>query len=401
MTYTIRSFIASTGERYSLLFDNDADGFPAFYPTAFISRVVRLRSGHGTQKVYLEALKRLHEWEALEKIDLEIRFQTTEFLRANEIDSLVNHLRAARRGARTDNISPSKGNTFVAYVAEYVRWLACSVITDSNTLEIRAALDTQDVAFKQNKIRKKGSESASAQELNKKKLPETNRTQLIELFNAPISRMYRIADEAARFRNVLMLRILYETGMRLGELLSLKLKNFLESAGGPHSCLVIERNHDDIFDTRIHQPVAKTDGRTVPISEEAETQLINYIISYRAETANAKFSSDSFIFINHRAGRSQGCPLSLSAFNQAIQNLEIVFPKLNPLNPHMLRHDWNYRFSKVADAKRLKPEKERELREILMGWSTGSKMARLYNRRHIEEEAKDYGLAVAKDTGRK
>ena len=45
-----------------------------------------------------------------------------------------------------------------------------------------------------------------------------------------------------------MLRILYETGIRRGELLSLKFNVLQESAGGDGAFLQIERNHLDQFD---------------------------------------------------------------------------------------------------------------------------------------------------------
>jgi len=188
--------------------------------------------------------------------------------------------------------------------------------------------------------------------------------------------------------------------MRRGELLSLKLKNFSESSGGPHASLRIERNHSDEFDVRVNQPVAKTDGRIVPISREAESQLLEYLDTYRAETANVGYSDEDYIFVRHRAGRQQGQPVSISAFDQGIRGLRRVFPALCLVHPHLLRHDWNFRFSKLADEHRLKTGKEQELRALLMGWSAGSDMAKLYNRRHTQEQATKYGLLIANDTAR-
>lgn len=78
MSFKIKSFIAKNGERFSQLY-SDKEAFPLFYPTAFIVRSIRLKTTSETQKVYLEAIKRLCEWELEDKIDLELRFQRHKF----------------------------------------------------------------------------------------------------------------------------------------------------------------------------------------------------------------------------------------------------------------------------------------------------------------------------------
>jgi len=85
-----------------------------------------------------------------------------------------------------------------------------------------------------------------------KQLPEQVKAQLQAIWNDPFGAPSG-RQIAARLRTVVMLQILYETGMRRGELLALKLKNFLESTGGPGACLAIERNDHDEFDSRVAQ----------------------------------------------------------------------------------------------------------------------------------------------------
>lgn len=93
-----------------------------------------------------------------------------------------------------------------------------------------------------------------------------------------------------------MLRILYETGMRRGELLSLKIKHFVEASGGDSAYLSIETNHSDEYDRRVNQPVAKTLGRDLPISERLEGQIIEYRTLYRSELPNVGHSDNDFLF---------------------------------------------------------------------------------------------------------
>lgn len=352
--------------------------------------------------MYLEAIKRICEWEFSNNINLSTRFQRCQFLSGAEVDSLACHLQAARRSKPGAVIGRGKYNTYLGHTADYLRWLADEVLTDANAPAIRDAITDQDNRIRGKVSRRAGSRAAREQRILTKRLPDGAMEQLKSLFDNPFQRIYRKSDKGSRLRNVLMLRVLYETGMRRGELLGLKLRNLLESGGSGRAFLEIERNHHDEFDTRVNQPVGKTLGRTVPISPETERQLLEeYIKVWRAEIPGVGFSNEDFIFVNHRAGRTQGRPVTKSAFNSAITQLGRVFPNLQVVHPHLLRHDWNYRFSCRCDEEKWTVEDERESREILMGWKHDSPMSQLYNRRHIQEKANEIGRKVASDTQRR
>lgn len=365
-----------------------------------------MNTTHGTQLVYLDAIKRLLDWEGQRKDkwdaegkgSLEIRFQRRDFLRPHELDDLARYLSAARSGRPKETVSATKANTYISYAAQYLKWLADEVINDSNDPEIRSLIDRQDRRLRENILTRAGSKSAKKQQTWQKQLSELARGQLLALWSEPFAGVVRAADRGSRLRTVVMLRILYETGMRRGELLSLKLKHITDSAGGQVPKLVIERNHGDTFDTRVSQPVSKTRGRMVPISAGLEQQLSEYVTEHRADVPRVGFDEEDFIFVTHRNRRSQGTPLSISAFNQAVADLRKAFPALGGLHPHLLRHDWNYRFSKQCDAAKWSEEKERVSREILMGWVSGSESALIYNLRHTQELAFSIGLKVAGDT---
>jgi integrase len=220
----------------------------------------------------------------------------------------------------------------------------------------------------------------------------------MDLFDQPFDSLRKPQDRGSRLRNVVMLRVLYETGMRSGELLSLKLRHLIEAGGDDSAYLDIERNHHDAVDTRLHQPVAKTLGRRVPISRSLEEQLINYRNNWRAEVPRVGFSDQDFIFIVHRGGHNQGKALPKTAFSSGLANLKHIFNSLTPIHPHLLRHDWNYRFSEQVDKEGMPFEQERTLREQLMGWEPDSPMSRRYNLRHIEQKSLEIGLKIASDT---
>lgn len=394
MTFTIKHFTSSDGERFSQLYEKGGDGFPLYYPTAYIARSVRPSTTHATQLVYLEAIKRVCEWEKNREIVLATRFQRREFLKQPEIDCLVRRLTASRKSGHENVISRQKSNTYIVYAAKYLRWLAVESITEVSA-DIKASIDRQHKQLESTVARKRGSSSASKQRILAKRLLGETTKVLIGLFNDPLQGVIKNGDKGPRIRNIIMLRILYETGMRRGELLSLKIQDFVESIGGASSQLRIERNHNDRFDSRVRQPVVKSLGRIVNISAETEQQLFDYLCNWRPST------DSEFIFVNHRLGRSHGKPVSETGFNSAMEQLKKSFPPLAPLHPHLLRHDWNYRFSQKSDLKKLDFETERTIREMLMGWRPNSEMSLLYNLRHIQEKMLRISSEIASDTTKK
>jgi integrase len=400
MDFTIKTFIANDGERFSQLYEASEPGFPLFYPTAYIARSVRPSTTHETQKVYLATIKRICEWEFSRNIDLAACFHNRKFLSAIQIDDLADFLRASKLGSKGSVISTPKYNTYVAYAAGYIGWLVQEVITDSNTRIVRDAIKKQNEMLLKKKRRKAGSKSARDRRIVGTKMPSESRNRLLDLFDQPFDSLLKPQDRGSRLRNVVMLRVLYETGMRSGELLSLKLRHLIEAGGDDSAYLDIELNHHDAVDTRLHQPVAKTLGRRVPISRSLEEQLINYRNNWRAEVPRVGFSDQDFIFVVHRGGHNQGKALPKTAFSSGLANLKQIFNSLTPIHPHLLRHDWNYRFSEQADNEGMPFEQERTLREQLMGWEPGSPMSRRYNLRHIEQKSLEIGLKIASDTKR-
>jgi integrase len=400
MNYTIKTFITGDGERFSQLYEADEPGFPLFYPTAFIARAIRSAATHETQKVYLAVIKRVCEWESSRSIDLAMHFHSRKFLSTAQIDDLANYLRARKQGGKREVIGSDKYNTYVAYAANYLRWLGQEVITDSNTPDVEEAFKVQNDTLLKKKRRKSGSKSSRAQRILAARLAAEASNQLLDLFDQPFEGLQQPQDFGPRLRNIVMLRILYETGMRVGELLSLKLKNFIEAGGGESAYLIIERNHHDAFDTRVNQPVAKTLGRKLPISESLEEQILDYLSNWRAEVMSVGFSDENFIFVVHRGGRSQGQAIPKTAFDSGLANLKKSYRTLTGVHPHLLRHDWNYRFSQQADREGMTFDEERTLREQLMGWMPDSPMSRIYNLRHIVEKSHEIGLKIASNTAR-
>ncbi|HCN63905.1 MAG TPA: hypothetical protein DIT33_10975 [Pseudomonas sp.] len=77
MKLKIRDYKARSGWRFSLLFDEDGNGFPLFYPTAYMTiRSASLMAN--TQRITLLILKKVYTWASGRGIELEHRFATNE-----------------------------------------------------------------------------------------------------------------------------------------------------------------------------------------------------------------------------------------------------------------------------------------------------------------------------------
>lgn len=392
----IQSFIAPDGERFSQIYENDS-GFPLFYPTAYCSRYLRTRYTHSTQKEHLFAIKKFYEWANSLEINLSQRLGSRVFFTAGELDSLANWVSLKKGYGAGGAISGEKINACLTAISRYLSWHADEIITDSNRPEIRTAIDHMTNALKARHVRQE-SISRKAQRILDKRLPDEMRAELEKIFNLPLNNVKKLADHGPNFRNILALRILYETGMRVGEMLSLTLADFHPTTGGDHAMLEIRRNHNDAFDDRIRQPVAKTNGRHIPISQGLSDFISTYLKQWRHKVPNVGFENRDFLLITHRKGKRQGGPLQYSALESGIANLKRNHPSLRGLHPHLLRHDWNYRFSLFSSQAGYLPAKEQAAREFLMGWVPGSESAKRYNLRHIRESAFKIGLQVASHT---
>lgn len=395
-SFLLHTYIAPDGEHYSQLC-RAGERFPLFYPTAYCSRSLRQRYTHSTQKEHLASIKKLYEWAEINEIDLQYRIVKYTFFTPHEYDSLINFISKKKSSIKKDCISKSKINSCIASIARYMKWLSNEINKNAHQSDNSKAIDNMVDALTARKM-KPGSSLRSEQRILEKKVDEAMRQVLEELFTYPIKETRKIYEQGVMFRNILAIRILYDTGMRVGELLSLRLIDFNPDIGGDQATLEIHRNHDDPYDDRKRQPVAKTSGRPLPISKELSQMIEVYLKKWRRNIPNAGFSDNDFIIITHKKGKRQGKGLEYSSLQSGIINLKRKYPALSGLHPHLLRHDWNYRFSSLATKLGINSIKEQTTREFLMGWIPGSTSASRYNRRHIQKDAFELGIKIASHT---
>lgn len=404
MKLQIRHYIAQNGERFSLLYnvdhdDSDHAAFPLFYPTAYVTRRLRGQM-HSSQVEQLQAIKKLYNWAHQEKpaLDLHHVLLSRQFFAPYQVDSLAAHLLKKDRQGNT--ISRPRYNRTLNVVAEYLTWYATEIISDSNSPKIAKAVTHMKSEINARCNKRQGSTSRQQQANLTKKLSDKARATLLNLFKNAENGIKNETQKNTLYRNILTLHIMYSTGMRIGEVLGLQLQDFIIASGGEPAYLVIRRNHDAIEDDRIQQPVAKTLNRRLAIDDELSHIISDYLVR-RSKIPHVGFHDNSYLLVNFMRGSRQGLGVSNQSFNTSLERLRRRFPTLSELHPHLLRHDWNFRFSQKAALLKMDEKTERAVREYCMGWVDNSPSSKIYNRRYIEELAFDIGVRIANDTQKK
>ncbi|MED1914827.1 tyrosine-type recombinase/integrase [Bacillus thuringiensis] len=167
--------------------------------------------------------------------------------------------------------------------------------------------------------------------LDRKRLYEEE----VDLFYKTIGSSVEMND-SIRFRNQLTFQIMYETGIRIGELLHLRLMDY-DLPSPDKKCgniYLIERSVETDPDRQL-----KTGERTIPVSIHLLELIDQYVTEYRPYIQHVEH-----IFVAHK-GRQIGYPVSRS-------QIEDMFRKISKIcgvkcTPHSLRHT---HASNLADA---------------------------------------------------
>ena len=385
MPYKIRRLIMSDGERYCLIV-NKVDEMPLYYPNLFLTSFLR-KKGTSVSTLEIASTNIIVFIRFLNgnKIELEQRISNGQYSNLVEIEGLVETLRRNFSGLKTNNkVLPinnhvAKG-TFgyrIHTICAYLKWL-CDIIHKSKGIN-----DKRKVNSFINNIRANKPNPNSYK--NFKPIEKTlNDEQIHKLFNLlDIDNPENPFSADVRFRNRLLFLVLYHLGIRAGELLNLQISDF----DFVKKILTIKRRHDDKKDIRKIQPLVKTLSREIPLKEELIDAVYDYIFNDREK--HAKNKTHDYLFITHGNGKNEGEPLTVHAYEKVISTIKVKDLILNNLSGHMLRHSWNYAFSRSISKEKLRTCSEDKLRNYLMGWSDNSNMCEVYNRKFLVENEKE------------
>ena len=374
---------------------------PAPEPIRYAISILRNAGrAENTIEAHMRAIAAARAWARSNGLSLEARMTTGAGLELREVEGLSHALKAARvpdRPARPlqanvvplsrsgkevhrrpahdrdEVLDPQTGANRVRFVAAYLDWLA------SHSRAAGSQQLLRDTIKALNARAKAGARQPSEP---RKGLSPEQRDRLFAVID-PSSPDNPFRSEVVRYRNLAVVACLDESGMRKGELSGLKIPDI----DFGKLTITIHRRPPDPRDPRQEKPKTKTGARPVPIRPELADILFAYLSVWRRAEPAARMHG--YVFVSH-GGRRPGAPLSPRSVGKIFDSLERVLGFR--LHPHMLRHTWNDRFSAAIDGKAERgdhtPEaSEERIRNFLMGWSPGSKMAEIYTRRHVERAA--------------
>ena len=138
------------------------------------------------------------------------------------------------------------------------------------------------------------------------------------------------SEESILKRNLLLFRLLFESGFRVGELLHLRCDDFdypdpFEKVGNIY---LIERGEEDNESRQL-----KTGERVVTVSSDLLKEMDEYLLYYRPQLEQV-----DYLFVSHSTS-NKGSHLSYSAVQRIFKKIanDISVERFN-ITPHALRH---------------------------------------------------------------
>ncbi|MFK5986803.1 MAG: site-specific integrase, partial [Pseudomonadota bacterium] len=361
MKYKVQAFKLSNGERAALLVCRET-GLPLIYQNLYTTVNHRNKSDSiNTIKAVLRTLGFFTQLCEYLKIDLENRFAKGKLFTNQEIE-LISKWSKKSQEFLNEAESFSSSKNVISINSKRFELARHTVIIDMDILEpettyarltnltkysvwlantFNVALDA-DVEKMKKKLFDKRPEKNSYDDNDKpfKSLTTGQKEKLLEIvkLDSP-ENIWK--DEGVRFRNQLIIHILYFIGCRKGELLTLKATDF-----DPGKKTVnIRRDADNPDDPRADAPLVKTLSRDIEIDDELYEMVEDYIMKYRSKVKGA--NKTSYLFLSHQTGSTIANPLSIPSVDKIFASLS---KKLGfNVHPHALRHSWNDDFSEMTE----------------------------------------------------
>ncbi|GKV82447.1 MULTISPECIES: tyrosine-type recombinase/integrase [Pectobacterium] len=390
MGYKIKKFIMSSGERGHLILDKETE-LPVYYQNLFLTENVRNRNATAsTVEVVATNLLIFSNFLDSRKINIVERIEAKKYLSIAEINDLIRYAKQRFDKQKITNIR-KMNKMFIAkrtfsyrihVFSSYLKWL-CILVHSTKGIHDRYEVDNFIESIKAHIPRK------SSLNMNDRSDKSLDEGEIRILFNLlKIDGNNNPFQKDVQIRNRLIFSLLFNLGLRAGELLNLKIDDF----DLRDNTLSIIRRHDSKEDRRSYQPLVKTGERVIPLSDELASDIFRYISDSREKMTKRK--KHNFLLVAHYTGKTAGEPLSISAYEKIISTLKRASPELSKLSGHRLRHSWNYIYSKEMDVSNLEFGRKKELRNYCQGWSKGSKMSENYNFKYISQQEKEVILRI-------
>lgn len=376
--WAIRVALLESGERLPLLV-RAPFGLPDPETSEFVITQLRPKGrAVSTISAYLSAIGTALSHFDRVGVRLDERVATGAYFSTKEMTAFAS---ACKRGKQKLVIGPNEAAARYTRFLEYVRWRAAAFICRASS---DIALDRAQKALKRFELRAAAVAPAPANPLPS---PDERRGLVVSQREL-IAAVIRPDDErnpwqklALRHRNFAMISLASELGPRAGDVLSLKIRD-LNLSHRP-ATVTFHRRHDDPEDPRKDQPVLKTKPRVLTISDALAQALEHWVDRERSDrSAFPAARKHPFVFTNNR-----GEPLGKRGYQLVFKQLRTSFPELGELVSHVLRHDWNERWTDMESEEGR--DSTNSIREqcYAMGWADRSTMPARYARRAIAASA--------------
>lgn len=408
--HRIQTVVFSDGERFPVMLDGS--GVPHWHATLYVTTQVRNASkAPNTMQAILSAVRTLLVWAGERGVDLESRFARREFLIESEMESLraftqakivapepdkedrkivrlPRRVESARLGMMSlvPRVSSQTQYIRLTYIADFLEWYAARIVEREARHIDEASLAGIKSMANGVRIRRPQKKHRSILAARRGLSPSTQQ-KLLDLVR--IGSKLNPFDELVQRRNYLIVLLLLRLGLRAGELLALKVRDF----DFQKNEIVIARRHGDKSDPRKNQPVVKTLDRRIPLENSLARDVADYVMSERRLFPRAR--RHEFLFVTHKVGPFLGQPLSAKGLGKIFALIQKAgTEELVKLSPHILRHTANDNFSRLMEERKVPEAVEEKMRSYLMGWKEGSGSASIYTRRYIEEKAREAFLIL-------
>ncbi|NIZ62985.1 site-specific integrase [Sedimentitalea sp. CY04] len=385
---TQRNTIFSGGERFSYL--EVECGLPDYWTTLFVTVELRPKLAQNTIHSILSSIRHLKLWEIVNSRDLISEFASQSFLTSADIASLNEH-NTLKRSEVERLIKGTKSKDVISMQVHHP--FAMSALDTISAHQQRQRMNVQArflVFVGKTKLRHSSCRVQLYEQLDKmeaemeRNSPAASRSSGLqgdpnyrssppEVYDEVI-RLVRVDNprnpfrDNVRLRNQVMFDIMYETGARGGEILGFQIGDI----DWTRRVMKIVRRHDDVLDSRKHQPVAKTEEGEVYITKALAQDLYQYIMKDRSQIEPAR--SHPYVFVNHRKGVGFGKPVGSATFKTRITKpTSTKAPQIfSEITRHGFRHNFNYRLSMKFDEHNARAAKDPScLTSALMGPNSG------------------------------
>ena len=332
---TVVQLTLITGERLPCLV-YEATWLPVKLATRWVVTYRRQRVQSLTLRDNLYAVSKLYRWaEQVAKVDLEALLSRGETLTARQLESLVGYLREQTASSVPSVISPNTLNKQLYAVEDFLVWALDHTQTragHTNLLHTQAQRGQLTTTLRS--LRFRGHPTQRIEPLNEIEITTVRRV-LAPQRNPHGQWLFPDCFTVTNaLRNWLMVEMALELGLRVGELLKLRLDSL--PRGGQHA-LLVRRHPDDPYDTRQHEPAVKTAERGLPLSAPLLTALRLYVTS--RQPLGRVSGKSPYLFVT-----DEGQPLSRGRAHDILQVVS-QHTGIHPLSWHRFRHTWAERMA--------------------------------------------------------